>query len=64
MKKMSKKATILIELNYDLEDMRFMVGEEFPEEQFEMRVEEYAYHDLQDLMRSGDITDWARVSYE
>jgi hypothetical protein len=61
---MSKKAKIIIELNYDLEDLRFMADEDFPEEQFPVWVEDYALHDLADLMRGDHITTWAEVTYE
>lgn len=58
---MSKKINIKFELNYDLEDLRFMVGEDFPEEQFRERVIEYAFHDLHEMLRSDSVDVWADV---
>jgi hypothetical protein len=58
---MSKKINIKFELNYDLEDLRFMVGEDFPEEQFRERVIEYAFHDLHEMLRSDSVDAWADV---
>jgi hypothetical protein len=58
---MSKKINIKFELNYDLNDLRFMVGEDFPEEQFRERVIEYAFHDLHDMLRSDSVDAWADV---
>lgn len=56
---MSKKINIKFELNYDLDDLRFMVGEDFPEEQFRERVIEQAFHDIEEMQRSEPIDVWA-----
>jgi hypothetical protein len=58
---MSKKINIKFELNYDLEDLRFMVGEDFPEEQFMERVTEQVWHDFTEMYRSDGIDAWADV---
>ena len=58
---MSKKINIKFELNYDLDDLRFMVGEDFPEEQFRERVIEQAFHDIEEMQRSEPIDVWADV---
>ena len=59
---MSKNIKITIELNYNLDDLRFMVGEDFPEEQFRERAIEYADADLLTYLREYDFEDWAVVS--
>jgi hypothetical protein len=56
---MSKKINIKFELNYDLEDLRFMVGEDFPEEQFAERVSEQVWADFTEMYRSDSIDTWA-----
>ena len=55
------KAKIVIELNYDLADLRFMVGEDFPEEQFQERVEEQATHDLWEYLRTESVSTFGRL---
>jgi hypothetical protein len=60
---MNKKATITIVLEYDLESLRFMTGREIPEEDFAEEVEEYAFHDLQDLLRSNPVFDFSGVEF-
>ena len=58
---MNKKAKITIVLEYDLESLRFMTGREIPEDDFAEEVEEYAFHDLQDLLRSNGVFDFSEV---
>lgn len=60
---MNKKAKITIELEYDLESLRFMTGREIPEEDFAEEVEEYAFHDLMDLLRSNPVFDFSGVEF-
>jgi hypothetical protein len=59
---MSKTININFELNYNIDDLRFMVGEDFPEEQFRERVLEQAFHDMHDMLRSDGIDAWADVN--
>ncbi len=58
---MSKSISINIELNYNLEDLRFMVGEDFPEEQFKERVYEQSEVDIIDYIRNYHIEEWCEV---
>ena len=58
---MTKKINIKFEFNYNLEDLRFMVGEDFPEEQFRERVLDYAFEDIHSLLRGDPIDAWADV---
>jgi len=60
---MNKKAKITIVLDYDLESLRFMTGREIPEDDFAEEVEEYAFHDLQDLLRSNGVFDFSEVEF-
>ncbi len=60
---MNKKAKITIVLEYDLESLRFMTGREIPEEDFAEEVEEYAFHDLMDLVRSNGVFDFSEVEF-
>ena len=60
---MNKKAEITIRLEYDLESLRFMTGRDIPEEDFEEEVEEYAFHDLMDLVRTNGIFDFSEVVF-
>ena len=60
---MNKKAKITIVLEYDLESLRFMTGREIPEDDFAEEVEEYAFHDLQDLLRSNGVFDFSEVEF-
>ena len=58
---MSKSVKFIIELDYDLDSLRFMTGEDITEESFMEVAEDYAVYDLTDLMRSNAISDFARV---
>jgi hypothetical protein len=58
---MSNKIKIVMELDYDLEDFRFMVGEDFPEEQFRERVLEYAEIDIHTYLRDFALDEWCEV---
>jgi hypothetical protein len=58
---MNKKARITIVLDYDLETLSYMLGREIAEEEFEDEVWEYAFHDLQDLLRTEDMDIWAKI---
>ncbi len=58
---MNKKASIKFELVYTLEDLRFMIGEQFPEEQFEQVVSDYAIHDIMELLRTEDLNIWSTM---
>jgi len=60
----NKKATVSITLEYDLESLRFISGESFPEEEFEERVKEYAEADLLNYLRSNDLEDWAEITID
>ena len=58
---MSKSVKFIIELDYDLDSLRFMTGEDITEESFMEVAEDYAVYDLMDLMRSNSISDFSRV---
>jgi hypothetical protein len=58
---MSKAVKFIIELDYDIDSLRFMTGEDITEESFMEVAEEYAVYDLTDLMRSNAISDFAVV---
>lgn len=58
---MNKAVKFTIELDYDLNSLRFMTGREISEDAFLEEAEEYAVHDLVDLMRSNAISDFAVV---
>jgi hypothetical protein len=58
---MSKSIKIVMELDYNLDDFRFMVGEDFPEEQFRERVLEYAEEDIHTYLRDFGIDEWCSV---
>ena len=59
---MSKNINIKFELNYNIDDLRFMVGEDFPEEQFMERVTEQVWADFVDMYRTDGIDAWADVT--
>lgn len=61
MKKMSKAVKFIIELDYDLDSLRFMTGRDIPENEFLEEAEEYAVADLLDLIRSNAISDFSVV---
>ena len=58
---MSKSVKFIIELDYDLDSLRFMTGRDIHESEFLEEAEEYAVYDLMDLMRSNSISDFSRV---
>jgi hypothetical protein len=59
-----KAAKIVIEMNYNLDHMRFMLGSDITEAEFKERVQEFVYDDLIDMMRgSADLEDWAEITY-
>ena len=58
---MSKSVKFIIELDYDLDSLRFMTGEDITEESFMEVAEDYAVYDLMDLMRSNSISDFSKV---
>ena len=58
---MSKSVKFIIELDYDLDSLRFMTGRDILESEFLEEAEEYAVYDLMDLMRSNSISDFSRV---
>jgi len=59
--KMSKSIKIVMELDYNLDDLRFMVGEDFPEEQFRERVLDYAEADIHTYLRDFGVDEWCLV---
>ena len=58
---MSKAVKFIIELEYDLDSLRFMTGRDIPESEFIEEAEEQAVYDLMDLMRSNSISDFSKV---
>ena len=60
---MNKRAKITIVLDYDLDTLRVMTGRDIPEEDFAEEVEEYAFHDLMDLLRSNGVFDFSEVVF-
>jgi hypothetical protein len=57
----SKSVKFIIELDYNLEDLQFMLGRPVSEEDFLAEAEEQAVYDLTDLMRSDVISGFAKV---
>jgi len=55
------KAKITIVLEHDLEHLRFMRGEDFPESEFMERVEDAVCDDLRDIMRTTSLEHWAKI---
>ena len=58
---MSKSIKIVLELDYNLEDLRFMEGEDFPEEQFRERVLDKAVYDIHDYLRDFSVDEFCKV---
>lgn len=58
---MNKRAKITIVLDYDLETLSYTLGKKITEEEFEDEVWEYSFHDLQDLLRTEDVSVWATM---
>lgn len=58
-----KKAKITITLDYDIDALSAMLGREVAEEDFAEEVEEYAFHDLMDLLRSNGVFDFGEVVF-
>lgn len=58
---MSKSIKIILELDYNLDDFRFMVGEDFPEVEFRERVLETAESDIHDYLRDFPIDEFCKV---
>jgi hypothetical protein len=55
------KAKITIQLDYDLEELRFMVGEDFSPTEFRGYVIDQAQNDLWEYIRNNDLTDYAKL---
>lgn len=55
------KAKITIQLDYDLEELRFMVGEDFTATEFRGYVIDQAQEDLWEYFRNNDLTDYAKL---
>ncbi len=58
---MSKSVKFIIELDYNLEDLQFMLGRPISEASFLEEADEQAVYDLMDLMRSNAVSDFSRV---
>lgn len=58
---MSKSVKFIIELDYDLDSLQFMLGRPISEEDFLAEAEEQAAYDLTDLIRSDAISGFAKV---
>lgn len=58
---MSKSIKIVMELNYNLDDVRFMVGEDFPESEFRERVLDYATEDIHTYLRDFAVDEFCEV---
>ena len=58
---MSKSVKFIIELDYNLEDLQFMLGRPISEASFLEEADEQAAYDLMDLMRSNPVSDFSRV---
>jgi hypothetical protein len=61
---MSKKATVTIVLEYDVDGLRFMLGEDIAEEQFPSEAMEQAYRDLRNYLMSEPIENFATIKIE
>jgi hypothetical protein len=57
----SKSVKFIIELDYDLDSLQFMLGRPISEEDFLAEAEEQAAYDLTDLIRSDAISGFAKV---
>ena len=58
---MSKSVKFIIELDYNLEDLQFMLGRPISEASFLEEADEHAAYDLTDLIRSNAVSDFSRV---
>lgn len=58
---MSKAVKFVFELEYDLEGLRYMTGRDISEDSFLSEAEEYASHDLAELLRSNDVGSFSKV---
>jgi len=58
---MSKSIKITMELNYNLEDLRFMVGEDFPESEFRERAMDYATEDIHTYLRDFAVDEFCSI---
>ena len=58
---MNKAVKFTIELEYDLASLRFMTDRQISEDDFLQEADEYAAHDLMDLIRSNAVSDFAKV---
>ena len=58
---MSKSVKFIIELDYNLEDLQFMLGRPISEASFLEEADEQAAYDLTDLIRSSAVSDFSRV---
>ena len=58
----TKAVTFTIELTYDLEGLRFMTGKDITEEQFSQEAEDYASHDLAELLRANNVGSFSKVN--
>ena len=58
---MNKSVKFIIELDYNLEDLQFMLGRPISEASFLEEADEQAAYDLMDLMRSNAVSDFSRV---
>ena len=59
---MNKAVKFTIELEYDLASLRFMTGKQISEDDFLQEADEYATHDLMDLIRSNAVSDFAKIT--
>lgn len=59
---MNKAVKFTIELEYDLASLRFMTDRQISEDDFLQEADEYATHDLMDLIRSNAVSDFAKVT--
>ena len=59
---MNKAVKFTIELEYDLASLRFMTDRQISEDDFLQEADEYATHDLMDLIRSNAVSDFAKIT--
>lgn len=61
---MAKKASVTISLEYDADELRFMLDEQFPDEQFREVVEDRIYEDLRNYLMGYAVSEFAKIVIE
>jgi hypothetical protein len=61
---MGKRATVTVTLEYIEDELRFILGDDFPTENFDLVVEEQVYQDLRNCLMSEPIKNFATIQIE